>query len=128
MTARLYLHEECEQQVIHRDVKASNIMLDSEYNARLGDFSLARLIEHDWRPFIATGLVGTMGYIAPECVHTGRPAVESDVFSFGAGVLPRPCDLGKLVLMQSNDGGVVWESFENPTETSPPGLKIKTAK
>lgn len=90
-SALLYLHEECEQQVIHRDVKASNIMLDSEYNARLGDFGLARLIEHDRRSVTATGLVGTMGYIAPECFHTGRPTVESDVFSFGAVALEVTC-------------------------------------
>lgn len=90
-SALLYLHEECEQQVIHRDVKASNIMVDSEYNARLGDFGLARLIEHDRRSFTATGLVGTMGYIAPECFHTGRPTVESDVFSFGALTLEVTC-------------------------------------
>jgi serine/threonine protein kinase len=89
--ALLYLHEECEQQVIHRDVKASNIMLDSEYKARLGDFGLARLIEHDRRSFTATGLVGTMGYIAPECFHTGRPTAESDVFSFGAVALEVTC-------------------------------------
>lgn len=90
-SALLYLHEECEQVVIHRDVKASNIMVDSEYNARLGDFGLARLIEHDRRSFTATGLVGTMGYIAPECFHTGRPTVESDVFSFGVVALEVTC-------------------------------------
>lgn len=90
-SALMYLHEECEQVVIHRDVKASNIMVDSEYNARLGDFGLARLIEHDRRSFTATGLVGTMGYIAPECFHTGRPTVESDVFSFGVVALEVTC-------------------------------------
>lgn len=90
-SALLYLHEECEQQVIHRDVKASNIMLDSEYNARLGDFGLARLIEHNRRSFTATGVVGTLGYIAPESFHTGRATAESDVFSFGAVALEVTC-------------------------------------
>lgn len=90
-SALLYIHEECEQQVIHRDVKASNIMLDSEYNARLGDFGLARLIQHDRRSFTATAVAGTLGYIAPECFHTGRVTAESDVFSFGAVALEVSC-------------------------------------
>lgn len=90
-SALLYLHEECEQQVIHRDVKASNIMLDSEYKARLGDFGLARLIELDRRSFTTTAVAGTLGYIAPECFHTGRATAESDVFSFGALTLEVSC-------------------------------------
>jgi serine/threonine protein kinase len=90
-SALLYLHGECEQQVIHRDVKASNIMLDSEYNARLGDFGIARLIVHGRRSFTATGVAGTPGYIAPECFNTGRVTAESDVFSFGAVVLEVVC-------------------------------------
>lgn len=90
-SALLYLHEECEQKVIHRDVKASNIMLDSKYNARLGDFCLARLIEHDRRSFSATNVAGTDGYIAPECFLTGRATAESDVFSFGVVVLEVTC-------------------------------------
>lgn len=90
-SALLYLHEEWEQQVIHRDVKASNIMLDSEYKARLGDFGLARLIEHDRRSSATTAVVGTLGYIAPECFHTGRATAESDVFSFGAVTLEITC-------------------------------------
>lgn len=112
-SALLYLHEECEQQVIHRDVKASNIMLDSEYNARLGDFGLARLIEHDRKSFTATGLVGTMGYIAPECFHTGRPTVESDVFSFGAVALEVTC--GRPPTFRSPEAldliGWVWNLY-----------------
>ena len=90
-SALLYLHEECEQLVIHRDVKASNIMLDSEYKARLGDFGLARLIEHDRSSFTTTAVAGTLGYIAPECFHTGRATAESDVFSFGAVALEVSC-------------------------------------
>ena len=90
-SALRYLQEECEQQVIHRDVKASNIMLDSEYNARLGDFGLARLMEQNRLSFTTTGIAGTLGYIAPECFHTGRTTAESDVFSFGAVALEVAC-------------------------------------
>lgn len=87
----LYLHEECEQQVIHRDLKASNIMLDCDYNARLGDFGLARLIEHNKNSYTTNAISGTPGYIAPEYFHTGRATTESDVFSFGAVALEVAC-------------------------------------
>lgn len=113
-SALLYIHEECEQQVIHRDVKASNIMLDSEYNARLGDFGLARLIQHDRGSFTATAVAGTLGYIAPECFHTGRVTAESDVFSFGAVALEVSC--GRRPRSSTNEAapdlvGWVWKLY-----------------
>ncbi|CDY28810.1 BnaA02g10020D [Brassica napus] len=63
--ALLYLHEEWDQCVLHRDIKASNIMLDTNFNVKLGDFGLARLMDHDLRSH-TTGLAGTFGYMAPE--------------------------------------------------------------
>ncbi|KAM7492015.1 hypothetical protein LguiA_034936 [Lonicera macranthoides] len=86
----LYLHEEWEQTVIHRDIKAGNILLDSELNGRLGDFGLAKLYEHGSNPS-TTRVVGTLGYLAPELTRTGRPAVSSDVFAFGALMLEVVC-------------------------------------
>ncbi|XP_051152583.1 L-type lectin-domain containing receptor kinase VIII.1 [Andrographis paniculata] len=85
-TALAYLHQECENQVIHRDVKTSNIMLDEGFNARLGDFGLAREVGHDKSPD-ATAAAGTMGYLAPEYLLTGRASDKTDVFSYGAVVL-----------------------------------------
>lgn len=86
----LYLHEEWEQTVIHRDIKAGNILLDSELNGRLGDFGLAKLYEHGSNPS-TTRVVGTLGYLAPELTRTGKPTRSSDVFAFGALLLEVVC-------------------------------------
>ncbi|XP_062002010.1 L-type lectin-domain containing receptor kinase IV.1-like [Rosa rugosa] len=86
----LYLHEEWEQVVIHRDVKASNVLLDGEFNGRLGDFGLARLYDHGTDPQ-TTHIVGTLGYLAPEHTRTGRATTRTDVFAFGAFLLEVAC-------------------------------------
>ncbi|KAK6145386.1 hypothetical protein DH2020_022206 [Rehmannia glutinosa] len=82
----LYLHEEWEQSVIHRDIKAGNMLLDSEMNGRLGDFGLAKLYEHGANPS-TTKVVGTLEYLAPELTRTGKPTASSYVFAFGALLL-----------------------------------------
>ncbi|XP_072950932.1 L-type lectin-domain containing receptor kinase SIT2-like isoform X2 [Typha angustifolia] len=86
----LYLHEGWEQVVIHRDIKASNVLLDSEMNGRLGDFGLARLYDHGNDPQ-TTHVVGTMGYLAPELARTGKATTLTDVFAFGAFILEVAC-------------------------------------
>ncbi|KAK4384001.1 putative L-type lectin-domain containing receptor kinase S.5 [Sesamum angolense] len=87
-----YLHNEYDQRVVHRDLKASNIMLDSNFNARLGDFGLARALDNEKTSYAeAEGVLGTMGYIAPECFHTGKATQQSDVYAFGAVILEVVC-------------------------------------
>ncbi|CAI9104323.1 OLC1v1002971C1 [Oldenlandia corymbosa var. corymbosa] len=89
-SALFYLHEEWEQVVVHRDVKASNVLLDAELNGRLGDFGLARLYDHGSDPQ-TTHVVGTVGYLAPEHYLTGRATTNTDVYAFGAFLLEVVC-------------------------------------
>lgn len=86
----LYLHEDWEKVVIHRDIKASNVLLDAEMNGRLGDFGLARLYDHGTEPN-TTHVVGTMGYLAPELGHRAKATPYTDVFAFGAFLLEVTC-------------------------------------
>uniref|UniRef100_A0A0D9X0P5 non-specific serine/threonine protein kinase n=1 Tax=Leersia perrieri TaxID=77586 RepID=A0A0D9X0P5_9ORYZ len=89
-SALSYLHKDWEKVVIHRDVKASNVLLDSEMNGRLGDFGLSRLHDHG-ADAKTTHVVGTMGYIAPELMHTGKATPLTDVFAFGVFLLEVAC-------------------------------------
>ncbi|WRX16457.1 Protein kinase domain - like 10 [Theobroma cacao] len=89
-SALFYLHEEGDHCVLHRDIKTSNIMLDSSFNAKLGDFGLARLVDHG-KGSQTTLLAGTMGYMAPECFSSGKASKESDVYSFGVVILEIAC-------------------------------------
>ncbi|KAK4338169.1 hypothetical protein RND71_042656 [Anisodus tanguticus] len=78
-----YLHEGIEVQVIYRDFKSSNVLLDEDFNARLSDFGLAREGPAGDRSHVSTAPVGTLGYAAPEYVETGHLSVKSDIWSFG---------------------------------------------
>ncbi|KAL5728318.1 non-specific serine/threonine protein kinase [Ranunculus cassubicifolius] len=98
----LYLHEERDPAVVHRDIKSSNIMLDSNFNTKLGDFGLARIADHDMG-VKTTMLAGTMGYMAPECMSTGKAGKESDVYSFGVVALEIAC--GRRVVEPKNELG-----------------------
>ena len=100
--ALLYLHQDAERRVVHRDVKPSNVMLDASFTAKLGDFGLARLIDDDRRSH-TTGVAGTMGYMDPECVLTGRATVESDVYSFGVLLLEIACGRRPAVRRRAGD-------------------------
>ncbi|KAK9077171.1 hypothetical protein SSX86_005507 [Deinandra increscens subsp. villosa] len=129
-SALLYLHEEWEQCVLHRDIKSSNVMLDSNFNAKLGDFGLAKLVDHE-KGSQTTLLAGTFGYMAPECVVTGKATKESDVFSFGVVALEIACGR-KAVYRVAHEEHIrllewVWELYGNDSllEAVDPSLGLE---
>ncbi|KAL3522280.1 hypothetical protein ACH5RR_015114 [Cinchona calisaya] len=104
-SAILYLHEGWEAKVLHRDIKASNVLLDKDKNARLGDFGLARMHDHG-QVAATTMVVGTVGYMAPELVKNGRASTQTDVFGFGVLVLEVIC--GRLPIDEGKPPLVDW--------------------
>nr|GMD02836.1 L-type lectin-domain containing receptor kinase IX.1-like [Ipomoea batatas] len=103
-SALSYLHEDWEQCILHRDIKSSNVLLDSSFNARLGDFGLAWLVDHGNAPQ-KTYLGGTPGYIAPECHLTFKTSKQSDVYSFGVVALEIAC--GRRAIIPNGPEGVI---------------------
>lgn len=82
-----YLHDEANPPVIYRDFKASNILLDEEFNPKLSDFGLARHGPVGDKSHVSTRVMGTYGYCAPEYAMTGQLTTRSDVYSFGVVLL-----------------------------------------
>ncbi|XP_058082319.1 receptor-like serine/threonine-protein kinase ALE2 isoform X2 [Magnolia sinica] len=82
-----YLHEDSQPCVIHRDFKASNILLENDFHAKVADFGLAKLAPEGRANYLSTRVMGTFGYVAPEYAMTGHLLVKSDVYSYGVVLL-----------------------------------------
>ncbi|KAI3887900.1 hypothetical protein MKW92_049010 [Papaver armeniacum] len=80
-----YMHHDCIPAIVHRDISSSNILLDSEYDARVSDFGTARILKPDSSNW--TSLAGTYGYVAPELAYTMKVTEKCDVYSFGVIIL-----------------------------------------
>ncbi|XP_022774626.1 probable receptor-like protein kinase At2g42960 isoform X2 [Durio zibethinus] len=94
-----YLHEAIEPKVVHRDIKSSNILIDDDFNAKVSDFGLAKLLGSG-ESHITTRVMGTFGYVAPEYANTGLLNERSDIYSFGVLLLEAvtgrdPVDYGR---------------------------------
>ncbi|KAH9571956.1 hypothetical protein CY35_02G120700 [Sphagnum magellanicum] len=83
----IYLHEFLQPRIIHRDIKASNILLDKDLNPKIADFGLARLFPEDISHLSTAHIVGTMGYLSPEYATLGKLTEKVDVFSYGVLIL-----------------------------------------
>ncbi|XP_009763890.1 G-type lectin S-receptor-like serine/threonine-protein kinase SD2-5 [Nicotiana tabacum] len=109
-----YLHEDCSQKIIHLDIKPQNILLDQNFNAKISDFGLSKLIEKD-KSNVVTRMRGTPGYLAPEWLRSVITE-KVDVYAFGIVLLEVLCGRKNLDLSQADDDVHLLSVFERKAE------------
>ncbi|XP_050120295.1 cysteine-rich receptor-like protein kinase 2 isoform X1 [Malus sylvestris] len=125
-----YLHDNSKTRIIHRDIKASNILLDSRLRAKIADFGLARSFEED-KSHISTAIAGTLGYMAPEYLAHGQLTEKADVYSFGVLILEiitgRQNNRSKSAEYSDGIVTITWKHFQAGTveELYDPNLMLQ---
>ncbi|CAK9186433.1 unnamed protein product [Ilex paraguariensis] len=124
--ALAYLHHDCSPAIVHRDIKSSNILLDTEYEARISDFGASKLLKLDSSNWSA--IAGTYGYVAPEFAYTMKVTEKCDVFSFGVLTLEvmkgtHPGDYITYLVSQSTENMQLEDLLDKRLPS--PSLEIK---
>ncbi|MBA0707125.1 hypothetical protein Golax_019201 [Gossypium laxum] len=115
-----YLHHDCSPLIVHRDVKSNNILLNSDFEAHVADFGLAKFLQDSGTSECMSAIAGSYGYIAPEYAYTLKVDEKSDVYSFGVVLLELVC--GRKPVGEFGDGVDIVQWVRKMTDSNKEGV------